>query len=626
MAVNGAQGQTKTYGTTSAISDAPPKPKDLVLTKELEECLRARNYFETPDELEQRVNVLARLNALVREWIVSVSMKKLPESVAREQNGKVFTFGSYRLGVHNRGADIDTLCVAPRHVERTEFFTEFVEILRNEEGIEDLTPVEDAFVPVLKFSLNGIEIDLLFARLALQSIPVDLDLLDVNLLRNLDMKSVRSLNGCRVTDKILQLVPKVETFRLALRCIKLWAKCRAIYNNKLGFLGGVSWAMLVARTCQLYPNAAASTIVTKFFLLLSKWEWPRPVLLDNLITQGEAPLDMEIWDPRHNIQDRFHLMPIITPAFPQQNSTFNVTRSTLEVMNDEFERGLEVMQQIEEGAKDWTELWQPNSFFTSYKHFIVLTAVAQTKSDEQAWLGLVESKLRKLIQSLERNGYITRAHVNPNAHGPLPTEEQQFALRWFIGLQFQSMEGVSVDLTYDIQSFVNTVHRQAVSNKIFREGMAIDAKYFRRKDLTQFLPASLIKGKKRSLGKSDTRKAALSATVSDTPESSSAPSTQLTQSCPGEQSTASPEDDDDSTTQKISEVGEPAARVATKDSDSADAASPVSCTADKNAAATDAKTDPLAMKRPAQGQDSQPKKKKYEEVDSTVPCSSAVEA
>ena len=73
---------------------------------------------------------------------------------------------------------------------------------------------------------------------------------------------------------------------------------RGVYNNKLGFLGGVSWAMLVARTCQLYPNAAASTIVAKFFLLLRNWEWPRPVLLDSLITQEEAPLDMEIWDPR----------------------------------------------------------------------------------------------------------------------------------------------------------------------------------------------------------------------------------------------------------------------------------------------------------------------------------------
>lgn len=46
---------------------------------------------------------------------------------------------------------------------------------------------------------------------------------------------------------------------------------RGIYSNMLGFLGGVSWAMLVARTCQLYPNAAASTLVHKFFLVFSKW-------------------------------------------------------------------------------------------------------------------------------------------------------------------------------------------------------------------------------------------------------------------------------------------------------------------------------------------------------------------
>jgi poly(A) polymerase len=37
--------------------------------------------------------------------------------------------------------------------------------------------------------------DLLFARLALTTIPDDIDLLDVNNLRNLDEKSVLSLNG-----------------------------------------------------------------------------------------------------------------------------------------------------------------------------------------------------------------------------------------------------------------------------------------------------------------------------------------------------------------------------------------------------------------------------------------------
>jgi poly(A) polymerase Pap1 len=50
------------------------------------------------------------------------------------------------------------------------------------------------------------------------------DLKDDMLLKNLDPKCVRSLNGCRVTDEILRLVPNIDNFRLALRAIKLWAK------------------------------------------------------------------------------------------------------------------------------------------------------------------------------------------------------------------------------------------------------------------------------------------------------------------------------------------------------------------------------------------------------------------
>ena len=70
--------------------------------------------------------------------------------------------------------------------------------------------------------------DLLFARLALAVIPSNLNLLDKTLLRNLDQRCVRSLNGCRVTDAILSLVPKQESFRIALRAIKLWAKSKLV--------------------------------------------------------------------------------------------------------------------------------------------------------------------------------------------------------------------------------------------------------------------------------------------------------------------------------------------------------------------------------------------------------------
>ena len=52
-----------------------------------------------------------------------------------------------------------------------------------------------------------------------------------------------------------------------------------------------------------------------------------------MFTPFSVPLSQE------NPSDRNHLMPIVTPAYPAQNSTFNVTYSTRSIMIKEFERG-----------------------------------------------------------------------------------------------------------------------------------------------------------------------------------------------------------------------------------------------------------------------------------------------
>ncbi|NXT13807.1 PAPOG polymerase, partial [Prunella fulvescens] len=489
------------YGLTSPISLAPPSDKDHIHTQKLIEAMKPFGVFEDQEELYHRTTVLGKLNNFVREWISELAeSKNLPPSITEQVGGKIFTFGSYRLGVHTKGSsDIDALCVAPSHVERSDFFQSFFEKLKNQEEVKNLRAIEDAYVPVIKFEFDGIEIDLVFAKLSLPTVSDDLDLRDDSCLKSLDIRCIRSLNGSRVTDEILRLVPNLENFRLTLRAVKLWAKRRGVYSNIMGFLGGVSWAMLVARICQLYPNALASTLVNKFFLIFSKWDWPKPVLLKRL---EESFLNLPVWDPRVNPSDRYHVMPIITPAYPQQNSTYNVSVSTRAVMVEEFQRGLEVTDEILKGKSDWSKLFEPLNFFQKYKHYIVLTASAFTEEHHLNWIGLVESKIRVLVGNLERNEFITIAHVQPQSFpgNEVLYKQSGYVSMWFLGLVFKKAESAvktNVDLTHGIQSFTDTVYRQASALNILKEGMKIEATYVKRKQLHYFLPAGTLQKRKK---------------------------------------------------------------------------------------------------------------------------------
>ncbi|XP_005097913.1 poly(A) polymerase beta [Aplysia californica] len=509
MALDYGGSKSSYPGVTGPLSLTEPKPYDLELTEKLVDALRPHDVFESEAELNHRLEVLSKINNIVRSWIKDVSRQKnnIRDTHIDTYGGKVFTFGSYRMGVHTKGADIDTLCVAPRHVERSDFFKSFFELLKQQPEVRDLRAVEEAFVPVIKVEFDGIELDMLFARLALPTIQEDINLGDETLLKNLDEKSVRSLNGIRVTDEILHLVPNQENFRMTLRAIKLWAKKKGIYSNALGYLGGVSWAMLVARVCQLYPKAAPATIVHRFFLVFSKWDWPSPVLLKQLDTENR--LGFPVWDSRINAADRFHLMPIITPAYPQQNSTYNVTQSTRTIIMDEFHEGLNVVTHIYEGREEWSRLFEPSDFFHKYRHYIVVKASAEEEPHYLEWKGYVESKIRLLVGNLERNPSMKLAHIMPYSYGPISESEGQYMCKWFIGLSFglvtqSSQPGANVDLTYDIQSFSDIVHKQAMHINLYKEGMKVEIQYVKKKHLQQFVtPQILNQGRlrKRDSGK-----------------------------------------------------------------------------------------------------------------------------
>jgi poly(A) polymerase len=291
--------------------------------------------------------------------------------------------------------------------------------------------------------------------------------------------TVRSLNGTRVADAILQNVPHPPTFKIALRLLKYWMKKRGLYGNKLGYLGGVQIAILTARICQLYPRATASTIVVKFFKVLlvwakcGKWSPEQPIML---VEQGPKEgvewqgLNADIWRvrgeappaaaqphsaaaspqpraclrhpklylncaPRYacaglaettgssyapRSRQRVELLPILTPAYPSMNSTFNINESTKRILLQELERGQKIAAQIElaqaggSSMQSWGELVEQSDFFTRYKSFVRVDIVAGSEDGHRSWKGLAESQLRMFVDSLE--GGASREHSPLHAH------------------------------------------------------------------------------------------------------------------------------------------------------------------------------------------------------------------
>lgn len=96
-------------------------------------------------------------------------------------------------------------------------------------------------------------------------------------------------------------------------------------------------------------------------------------------------------------------MPVITPAYPQMCATFNITHSTMAIIQRELVRGAELTDKIKAGKLAWKGLFDKHTFFTAdHKYYLAVIATSTTKEAHKIWSGFVESKVRVLVSDLER--------------------------------------------------------------------------------------------------------------------------------------------------------------------------------------------------------------------------------
>src|SRR5947207_11227880 len=86
--------------------------------------------------------------------------------------------------------------------------------------------------------------------------------------------------------------------------------------------------------------------------------------------------------------DRSHRMPVITPAYPCMCATHNVTRSTLEVITNEFVRAADISEKIMRGKLPWSALFVKHDFFLRYKYYLAITAASKSPETQVKWYSL----------------------------------------------------------------------------------------------------------------------------------------------------------------------------------------------------------------------------------------------
>lgn len=492
----------KQYGVTPPISLRDATPLHRQCDASMRQFLLPFDVVDSALLKQHREHVVTQLYALLLDWI-GEEYRLLGHASVDDQDSdddldylrhadsvplKLCTFGSYRLGVNAADGDIDLLCVGPSLVSRERFFDVVGARLDTMHCVRELVLIRTAAVPVISMVFHDVALDVLYAPLDVACIHQSLSLLDDRVLLSLDDQTQKSLNGSRVTDTLLDLVPCRETFREALIFVKFWATRRGIYSNVLGFLGGISWAILTARVCQLFPQAAPSFLVLKLFELFgTRWQWPNPVLLAPVYTLARPNgADHRVWDASKHPSDQRDLMPILTPSFPAMNSTHNVTRSTLRILKQELRRGYVVMdtllvrQQVQTLA-GLTELCRPATFFEDYKHYLRVQLCSDSADHAAAWKGFVQSKLRMLVVFLDHQ-FAAEAWCHPSTTVIRDVTETQHRDTLYMGLRVVGVTVLDLSepltrfrqlLCWDAKTPDMALQIDTVTGKVLRKSMGI---------------------------------------------------------------------------------------------------------------------------------------------------------
>jgi len=460
------------------ISTDPPTPQEQKHSLVLD--LWCENTIEPEEEADRRRQAIILLGSVCKSWIHKTYVDEFNLPASDDVGGRIFATGSYRYNAHSSGSDIDVVLIAPERLTLQHFTQKLPQVLRAISAVTDMTVIAEARVPLIAMKIHGIDFDLSFGNVCRPRVPDDQEfvhqMLDDRILIGLTPQSTKAANAVRVADLLIKSVPSVAVFRQVLRFVKVWAKARGVYSFKIGFPSGIGWAILCAKICQCYPNKNGAGTIFHFFAFYSAWFRRNPTPNNPnraifLTASHTPPVDLRregvepSWNPKERMKDARALFPVLTPAYPYQDSCDNVSMTTLSALCDEFHRAHEVVRKLRDTTLDqipslqntlqkalenkreaereatvpgeafergkevmkgvsfgdlWESLLERYPFFTNFTHYIRITISASHPLEYRPWVDMMEAKVCALWKEMKINkgaaleSWAPHLYIRPN--------------------------------------------------------------------------------------------------------------------------------------------------------------------------------------------------------------------
>ncbi|MFE6866161.1 RNA repair domain-containing protein [Kitasatospora sp. NPDC057692] len=329
--------------------------------------------------------------------------------------GVVHTVGSRRLGCALEGADLDLVAVLPGRADLAGIRARLAALLPH---ARELREVRGARVPGLRFTVDGLEVDLAVvssgAVAPAEAVARRAELGEaaaVALSAVTDAQAIRSAVGDR-HDRFVRLA----------RQVKAWARARGLYSAPFGQLPSLAWTVLAARTV-LRADAHDGDLFPYFAETWAGWDWRDPISL-----HGDRT------DPHPGP------VTVLTPSAPVRSCTTQLGPDARDLLTEELYRAWEITTDHADHTDrtdrtdhadrtdrtdrtdPWPRLLAPPPLHRRHAAWAVVTTGPES-------LGIVRGRLRALLTALEEDG-TTGLHAWPR---PYRTADGRTALAIGLG-------------------------------------------------------------------------------------------------------------------------------------------------------------------------------------------------